>query len=268
MCCTLPYWSRMASTGQIGPQAPQSMHRSGQMMCSPLRSPVIASVGQRFTQAVQPMQVSMMRKAIDRPLYRQWVAHPRRRRPTRPPTRLACRRGAWSVRSRSAAPPPASSAAPQGERARVAKQAVRVVRIVVTADATHAVHQDQPLAVHDVERRQARIDILARNLGHRGVEAAYHRPLHFPLVAGERAPEDGARSEFPVVLAELLRGVPLRIDADREQADVAPLLGGDEAVLELLHLRLQARARVGTRSEDEVGNPDPPEQVVLAERLS
>src|SRR6267378_6557703 len=178
MCCTLPYWSRMASTGQTGPQAPQSMHRSGQMMWSPLRSPVIASVGQRFTHAVQPMQVSMMRKAMDRPLYRQWAAHPRRRRPTRPPTRGTSRG--------------ASSAAPQGERTRVAEQAVPVVRIVVAADAAHAVHQDQPLAVHDVERRQARVGILARHLGHRGVEAPHHRPLDFPLVAGERAPEVGA----------------------------------------------------------------------------
>src|SRR2546428_30359 len=76
MCCTLPYWSRMASTGHTGPQAPQSMHSSGQMMCNALRSPVIASVGQRFTHAVQPMQVSMMRKAMDGPLYRQSVEHP------------------------------------------------------------------------------------------------------------------------------------------------------------------------------------------------
>src|SRR3954451_3117439 len=76
MCCTLPYWSRIASTGHTGPQDPQSMHRSGQMMWSALRSPVIASVGQRFTHAVQPMQVSMMRKAMDGPLYRQSVEHP------------------------------------------------------------------------------------------------------------------------------------------------------------------------------------------------
>jgi len=54
----------MASTGQTGPQAPQSMQSSGQMMCNALRSPVIASVGHRFTQAVQPMQVSMMRNAM------------------------------------------------------------------------------------------------------------------------------------------------------------------------------------------------------------
>src|SRR5258708_10284451 len=64
MCCTLPYWSRMASTGQTGPQAPQSMHRSGTMMWRALRSPLIASVGQRLVQAVQPMQVSMIRNAI------------------------------------------------------------------------------------------------------------------------------------------------------------------------------------------------------------
>src|SRR3954471_2205143 len=76
MFWTLPYWSRIASTGQTGPQAPQSMQSSGQMMCKPLRSPVIASVGQRFTQAVQPMHVSMMRKAMNGPLYRQTVEHP------------------------------------------------------------------------------------------------------------------------------------------------------------------------------------------------
>ena len=33
-------------------------------MCSALRSPLIASVGQRFTHAVQPMHVSMIRYAI------------------------------------------------------------------------------------------------------------------------------------------------------------------------------------------------------------
>src|ERR1700716_2746910 len=64
MRCTLPYWSRMASTGHTGPQAPQSMHRSGTMMWRALRSPLIASVGQRLVQAVQPMQVSMIRNAI------------------------------------------------------------------------------------------------------------------------------------------------------------------------------------------------------------
>src|SRR5205085_12330672 len=40
------------------------MHNSGEMMWSALRSPLIASVGQRLTQAVQPMQVSMIRYAI------------------------------------------------------------------------------------------------------------------------------------------------------------------------------------------------------------
>src|SRR5438876_9477648 len=78
----------MASTGQTGPQAPQSIHSSGQMMCSPLRSPVIASVGHRFTHAVQPMQVSMMRNAMGGLLYRQSVEHPIDDRSlTRTPTR-------------------------------------------------------------------------------------------------------------------------------------------------------------------------------------
>src|SRR3954464_2734908 len=66
----------MASVGQTTPQAPQSMQSAGSMMCSALRSPVMASVGQRFTHAVQPMQVSMMRKAMSGPLYRQSVEHP------------------------------------------------------------------------------------------------------------------------------------------------------------------------------------------------
>ena len=48
----------MHSTGQTTPQAPQSMHSSGSMMCMTLRTPVMASVGQRLVQAVQPMQVS------------------------------------------------------------------------------------------------------------------------------------------------------------------------------------------------------------------
>ena len=50
----------MASGGQTTPQAPQSMQRVGSITCSSLREPVIAFVGQRFVQAVQPMHVSMM----------------------------------------------------------------------------------------------------------------------------------------------------------------------------------------------------------------
>ncbi len=57
---TSPFSSRMHSTGQTTPQAPQSMHRLGWMMWMPLRSPEMASVGQRLVQAVQPMQVSMI----------------------------------------------------------------------------------------------------------------------------------------------------------------------------------------------------------------
>jgi hypothetical protein len=55
-----PVSSRIASGGQTTPQAPQSMQRAGSMTWSLLRSPVIASVGHRFVQAVQPMQVSTM----------------------------------------------------------------------------------------------------------------------------------------------------------------------------------------------------------------
>ena len=51
---------RIASGGQTTPQAPQSMQRSGSIMWSWLRSPVMASVGQRLVQAVQPIHVSMM----------------------------------------------------------------------------------------------------------------------------------------------------------------------------------------------------------------
>ena len=57
---TSPTSSRIDSGGQTTPQAPQSMHRSASMTWIVLRSPVIASVGQRLVQAVQPMQVSMM----------------------------------------------------------------------------------------------------------------------------------------------------------------------------------------------------------------
>jgi hypothetical protein len=57
---TSPNVSRIASGGQTSPHAPQSMHRVGSMTCSSLRSPVMAFVGQRFVQAVQPMHVSMI----------------------------------------------------------------------------------------------------------------------------------------------------------------------------------------------------------------
>src|SRR3990172_5917846 len=59
-----PASSAMHSTGQTTPQAPQSMHSSGSMMCSSLRRPEIASVGQRLVQAVQPMQVSRILYAM------------------------------------------------------------------------------------------------------------------------------------------------------------------------------------------------------------
>jgi hypothetical protein len=54
----------MASSGQTTPQAPQSMQSSGSMTWRSLRSPVIASVGQRFMQAVQPVQFSVMMYAM------------------------------------------------------------------------------------------------------------------------------------------------------------------------------------------------------------
>jgi len=52
--------SRIASGGQTTPQAPQSMQRLASITCNWLRVPEIASVGQRFVHAVQPMQVSIM----------------------------------------------------------------------------------------------------------------------------------------------------------------------------------------------------------------
>src|SRR6266446_199089 len=55
---TLPYVSRIASSGQMTPQAPQSMHSAGAMKKAFFGSPLIALVGQRFSQAVQPVQFS------------------------------------------------------------------------------------------------------------------------------------------------------------------------------------------------------------------
>src|SRR5512137_453348 len=55
---TLPYVSRMASSGQMTPQAPQSMQRPGSMKNAFFDSPLIARVGQRFSHAVQPVQFS------------------------------------------------------------------------------------------------------------------------------------------------------------------------------------------------------------------
>src|SRR5262245_30357247 len=57
---TLPYVSRMASSGQITPQAPQSIQSNGSMKNAFFGSPLIAVVGQRFSQAVQPVQFSAM----------------------------------------------------------------------------------------------------------------------------------------------------------------------------------------------------------------
>src|SRR6185503_15598132 len=57
---TLPHVSRMASSGQMTPQAPQSMHSVGSMKNAFFGSPLIAAVGHRFSQAVQPVQFSAM----------------------------------------------------------------------------------------------------------------------------------------------------------------------------------------------------------------
>src|SRR6185369_14436919 len=54
----------MASSGQTTPQAPQLMHSSGSMTWRSLRSPVMASVGQRLMHAVQPVQFSVMMVGI------------------------------------------------------------------------------------------------------------------------------------------------------------------------------------------------------------
>src|SRR5262245_32018365 len=55
---TLPQVSRIASSGQITPQAPQSMQSEGSMKNAFFGSPLIAVVGQRFSHAVQPVQFS------------------------------------------------------------------------------------------------------------------------------------------------------------------------------------------------------------------
>src|ERR1700722_4456099 len=59
-----PLLSKIASSGQTTPQAPQSMQSSGSMTWRSLRSPLIASVGQRLMHAVQPVQFSVMMKGI------------------------------------------------------------------------------------------------------------------------------------------------------------------------------------------------------------
>src|SRR5256885_15763900 len=55
---TLPQVSRMASSGQMTPHAPQSMQSPGSIRKAFLSSPEMARVGQRFSHAVQPVQFS------------------------------------------------------------------------------------------------------------------------------------------------------------------------------------------------------------------
>src|SRR5215475_187115 len=57
---TLPYVSRIASSGQITPQAPQSMQSVGSIRKAFFDSPLIARVGHRFSHAVHPVQFSAM----------------------------------------------------------------------------------------------------------------------------------------------------------------------------------------------------------------
>src|SRR5205814_5061066 len=118
----------------------------------------------------------------------------------------------------------ASPTPPAGEGARVAEQAIAIVRLVVAADAPHAVNQYQPLAVHDVECLRVRIRILSRHLRHRGVEAAHHGALDLLLITGQGAPEAGPSPEGLAILLQLLRRIALRVDADGEQAEVPPPL--------------------------------------------
>src|SRR5512134_940752 len=55
---TLPQVSRIASSGQMTPHAPQSMQSVGSMKKAFFGSPLIACVGQRFSHAVHPVQFS------------------------------------------------------------------------------------------------------------------------------------------------------------------------------------------------------------------
>src|SRR5262245_18667061 len=55
---TFPYVSRIASSGQMTPQAPQSMQRVCSIRNAFFGSPLIARVGHRFSHAVHPVQFS------------------------------------------------------------------------------------------------------------------------------------------------------------------------------------------------------------------
>src|SRR5439155_1619244 len=60
---TLPQVSRMASSGQMTPHAPQSMQSPGSIRKAFLSSPEMARVGQRFSHAVQPVPPPSRRQA-------------------------------------------------------------------------------------------------------------------------------------------------------------------------------------------------------------
>src|SRR2546430_11451195 len=68
--------------------------------------------------------------------------------------RASNRRPVTDTYSHTVSPPP-----PTGEGARVAEEAIGIVRVVIAADATHAVDEHQALAVHDVECLRVRIGI-------------------------------------------------------------------------------------------------------------
>ena len=78
-----PNSSAMHSTGHTTPHAPQSMHNTGSMMCIPFRTPVIASVGQRFVQAVQPIHVSRILYDISQTSAIQYKGRPEPHQPNR-----------------------------------------------------------------------------------------------------------------------------------------------------------------------------------------
>ena len=56
----VPIWSSTAFWGHIRPHAPHSMHTEPSMVCTTFFSPDIASTGQSFTHAWQPLHTAVI----------------------------------------------------------------------------------------------------------------------------------------------------------------------------------------------------------------
>src|SRR5580692_532118 len=125
----------------------------------------------------------------------------------------------------------------------------------VASDSQLAVDQDQVFAVEDLPEAGRVIGVAAGRSGlllaHPDLETAHHRRLDGVGGAGQERPGDGVRAVARAVLGEARRGVPRRIDRDRDQMEVRTELARPAA--HFGHLLAEQGAGLLAGGEDEIG---------------